>query len=369
MHPSQDKDSTGRDELVRHSAELDDVELRQYAGPWPTLGTRAERRARRHVLTWMGISIISGLALVAVYLFWPWRYVPPQQPGSALHQLYTPMLGLTSGLTVLGFTVALIVHIKRFLPHEQSVQRRHDHGGEGSTDTSRNTLVATVTDAAERSGVARRSLFRRTAGLGAAVLGAGAGVVALGGFVRDPWDSGRGEDTLWRTPWRSHNGEKVYLRAVGDDPHTIVLVRPGELEAGSMMPVVPFRESERGHPELLAEAMHRADSPAMLFRLRPDVVVERRPDRRGMNFDDYYAYSRICTHLGCPVSLFEQQIDLLLCPCHQSQFDLGKHAEPVFGPAVRALPQLPIDVDDDGYFVARGDFTAPVGPGFWELEP
>lgn len=369
MHPSHDDGSSPRDDLVRHSAELDDVELRRYTDRWPTPGTRAERRARRHVLTWLGISTVAGLALIAVYLFWPWRYVPPSEPGSALHQLYTPMLGLTSGLAVLAFTAALIIHTKRFLPNEKSVQRRHDHGGAGSTDTSRNTLAATAIDAAERSGVARRSLFRRTAGLGAAVLGAGAGVVALGGFVRDPWDSGRAEDTLWHTPWQSHDGEKVYLRAVTADPHAIVLVRPGELEPGSMLPIVPFRENERDHPELLAEAMHRADSPAMLFRLRPDVVVEPRPDRRDMNFDDYYAYSRICTHLGCPVSLFEQQIDHLLCPCHQSQFDLVKHAEPIFGPAVRALPQLPIAVDDDGYFVALGDFTAPVGPGFWELEP
>ncbi len=64
----------------------------------------------------------------------------------------------------------------------------------------------------------------------------------------------------------------------------------------------------------------------MLFCLRPDVVVEPRPDRRGMNFGDYFACSRVCTHLGCPVALFEQQFDRLLCPCHQSQFDLGSHA-------------------------------------------
>lgn len=369
MQSSHDDGSTEHTDPVRHSAKLDDVELHRYADPWPVPGTRAERRARRHVLTWLGISIVSCIALIAVYLFWPWRYVPPREPGSGLHQLYTPMLGLTSGLAVLAFTVALIAHTKRFLPQEKSEQRRHDHGGEGSTRSARTTLVATATDAAEKSGVARRSLFRRTAGLGAAALGAGAGVVTLGGFIRDPWDSGRGEDTLWHTPWRPHGDEKVYLRAVTADSHAIMLIRPGELVPGSMMPVVPFREAERGNPEMLAEAMHRADSPAMLFRLRPDVVVRAQADRTGMNFDDYYAYSRICTHLGCPVSLFEQQIDRLLCPCHQSQFDLTRHAEPIFGPAVRALPQLPIGVDEDGYFVARSDFTAPVGPGFWELEP
>jgi ubiquinol-cytochrome c reductase iron-sulfur subunit len=279
------------------------------------------------------------------------------------------MLGVTSGLAVLAFTVALIIHTKRFLPKERSVQRRHDHGGEGSTDTARNTLVATATDAAARSGLARRSLFRRTAGLGAAVLGAGTGVVALGGFVRDPWDARRARNTLWHTAWLPEAGEKVYLRAVNADPHEITLLRPGELEVGSFVAVVPFRENERHDPDLLAEATHRADSPAMLFRLRPGIVPEPGQDGGGMNFGDYVAFSRVCTHLGCPVALFEQQTDILLCPCHQSQFDLANHAQPVFGPAVRALPQLPIDVDEDGYFVALGDFDAPVGPGFWELEP
>ena len=88
--------------------------------------------------------------------------------------------------------------------------------------------------------------------------------------------------------------------------------------------------------------------------------------QRRFRYGDYYAYSKICTHVGCPVSLYEQQTGRILCPCHQSQFDVNDGAKPVFGPATRPLPQLPITVDDEGYFIAVSDFIEPVGPGFWE---
>ena len=78
------------------------------------------------------------------------------------------------------------------------------------------------------------------------------------------------------------------------------------------------------------------------------------------------SYTKICTHVGCPVNLWEQQTHHLLCPCHQSQFDVSRSAAVIFGPAARPLPQLPITVDDEGYLVAQSDFTEPVGPSFWE---
>jgi ubiquinol-cytochrome c reductase iron-sulfur subunit len=78
-------------------------------------------------------------------------------------------------------------------------------------------------------------------------------------------------------------------------------------------------------------------------------------------------YSKICTHAGCPVGLYRSEAHQLLCPCHQSTFDVLRGAVPVFGPAARPLPQLPMEVDDDGYLVARGDFNEPVGPSFWNV--
>ncbi|SDU44064.1 ubiquinol-cytochrome c reductase iron-sulfur subunit [Amycolatopsis keratiniphila] len=334
-------------------------------------GTRAERRARRRVLGWWALGGAGGVAMAATYLFWPWRYVAPGQEGHRAYVLYTPMLGVTFGIAVLGMTVGMILYAKRFLPSEVSVQRRHDAEGTGSGEFDKETLVATASDATARAGLRRRSVFARVAGASVAAIGAGAGVTALGGFVKDPWQHSRSAegplDTLWHTGWKARAGEKVYLRLAAGDPDEIVLAGPGSVAAGGMAAVFPFRESERGHPELLAEALHRADNPATLFRLRPEVALADRPGRKALGYGDYYAYSRVCTHLGCPVSLYEDQLSRLLCPCHQSQFDLKDFGTPVFGPAVRALPQLPIALDDDGLFVATGDFTAPVGPSFWEL--
>jgi ubiquinol-cytochrome c reductase iron-sulfur subunit len=81
---------------------------------------------------------------------------------------------------------------------------------------------------------------------------------------------------------------------------------------------------------------------------------------------DIVCYSKICTHVGCPVALYEQTTHHILCPCHQSTFDAPKGAEVLFGPAPRPLPQLPLAVDAEGYLVANGDFNEPVGPSFWE---
>ncbi|MFC7587604.1 ubiquinol-cytochrome c reductase iron-sulfur subunit [Nonomuraea antimicrobica] len=78
------------------------------------------------------------------------------------------------------------------------------------------------------------------------------------------------------------------------------------------------------------------------------------------------AYSKICTHVGCPAALYEQNTHHILCPCHQSTFDATDGAKVIFGPAARPLPQLPITVDSEGYLIAQGDFEVPVGPSYWE---
>ncbi|WP_308253310.1 Rieske (2Fe-2S) protein [Pseudonocardia sp. ICBG601] len=104
----------------------------------------------------------------------------------------------------------------------------------------------------------------------------------------------------------------------------------------------------------------------MLIRLRPGTEVTKRPGQENFNYGDFYAWSKVCTHLGCPTSLFQAQDNRILCPCHQSQFLATQDAEPVFGPAARPLPQLPITVNEEGFFVARSDFVEPVGPAFWE---
>ena len=91
-----------------------------------------------------------------------------------------------------------------------------------------------------------------------------------------------------------------------------------------------------------------------------------REGREDWTVENIVAYSKICTHAGCPVGLYQAELGLLLCPCHQSTFDVLEWARPVFGPAARSLPQLPLALDDDGYIIATGDFSGPVGPGFWD---
>jgi ubiquinol-cytochrome c reductase iron-sulfur subunit len=77
------------------------------------------------------------------------------------------------------------------------------------------------------------------------------------------------------------------------------------------------------------------------------------------------AVSKVCTHAGCPVGLYQATTHQLLCPCHQSAFDVLDGAKPVFGPAAAPLPQLPLEIDADGHVRSRGDFVAPIGPAWW----
>ena len=109
-------------------------------------------------------------------------------------------------------------------------------------------------------------------------------------------------------------------------------------------------------------------NPVMLIRIKPEDMhrVVYRKGQETFNFGELFAYTKVCSHLGCPSSLYEQQTYRILCPCHQSQFDALHFAKPIFGPAARALAQLPITIDKDGYLVANGDFIEPVGPAFWE---
>ena len=98
----------------------------------------------------------------------------------------------------------------------------------------------------------------------------------------------------------------------------------------------------------------------------PQDQLHPSPGKEDWAYDGIVAYSKVCTHVGCPVALYEQQTHHLLCPCHQSTFDLADNGKVLFGPAARPLPQLPIGVDSEGYLIATSGFTEPVGPSFWE---
>jgi ubiquinol-cytochrome c reductase iron-sulfur subunit len=111
----------------------------------------------------------------------------------------------------------------------------------------------------------------------------------------------------------------------------------------------------------------KAKAPIVVVRMNPgDITIPE--SRKDWQVNGILAYSKICTHVGCPISLWEQQTHHLLCPCHQSTFDLAHAGKVIFGPAARSLPQLPITVDSEGYLVARSDFTVPVGPSYFERD-
>jgi ubiquinol-cytochrome c reductase iron-sulfur subunit len=108
----------------------------------------------------------------------------------------------------------------------------------------------------------------------------------------------------------------------------------------------------------------RADSVAIMVRVLPEELAL--PEGRNRDAPEgNVCYSKLCTHAGCPVGLYLAELHQLQCPCHFSAFDVLNGAQPTFGPAARPLPQLPLGVDEGGFLVAKGDFTAPVGPGFW----
>jgi quinol---cytochrome c reductase iron-sulfur subunit len=350
-----------REQLVRLGDERDGVRVVASTPRLPPGDARARRRAQRHVAAWFALSALFAAAFVAAWVVWPGDYVAPGQPGHVLYLLQTPVLGLTFGLAVVALGVGVTMHVKRFVPDEIAVQRWEL----GPSDRlNRRTAAARLSQAGADTGLAELGLARRALLVALGAVGVTAGVLALGTFVRNPW-KGRAQAALWVTPWARTGGETVYLRRALAVTGDVERVRPEDMDPGGLLTVYPFRESERGDEERRRQVDEAADAPAMLIRFRADrPVTQQRP---GYNYGQFAAYSKICTHLGCPASLYDEETGVSLCPCHQSGFDMTDGAKVVFGPAVRPLPQLPITVSADGYFVATGDFAGPVGPSFWSV--
>lgn len=367
-----------REELVELGGKLDGVETVYKEDRWPIAGTRAEKRGARIVSYWLLLGGLSGLALLLVFLFWPWEYRPHGAEGEFLFSLATPLYGLTFGLSILAIGIGAVLYQKKFIPEEISIQERHDGR---SPEIQRKTVVANLTDALEGSGIKRRKLVGLSLGIGLGAFGLGTLVAFAGGLIKNPWkpvvQTAEGKKAvLWTsgwTPW--YTGETIYLaRATGKPGESpFVKIRPEDIDAGGMETVFPWRESDGDGTTVeshhrLAEISMGVRNPVMLIRIKAQDMprVVKRKGQESFNFGDLFAYTKVCSHLGCPASLYEQQSYRILCPCHQSQFDALHFAKPIFGPAARALAQLPITIDQDGYLVANGDFIEPVGPAFWE---
>jgi ubiquinol-cytochrome c reductase iron-sulfur subunit len=337
--PDLDLEAFREEPLERQAvqaAEIDGVRIVHRRERFPVPGSRAEKRAERAVSLCFVIAFLGAVAFSVCYIVLPWQY----GISSDTYPWFTPVLGVTMAISLFGFGFGAVLWAKLLLPEEEAVQDRH---GGRSDVADRETTAAVVSDGLVMTGIARRSLLQRALGLSGLALGALA-IIPLGGLIKKP----KGE--LFRTAWTDG------VRLMTGDRR---LVRPGDLEAGGIATVFPAT------PDGLSTQVV-ADSVVLLIRLRPGQTVRAREGQADFGWQDYLAYSKICTHAGCPASLYEQQTGRLLCPCHQSQFDLLQDAKPVFGPAARPLPKLAITVDDEGYFVARQDFNEPIGPSFWE---
>lgn len=377
--PSDDElASMSREELVELGGKIDGVETIYKEPRWPVPGTKAEKRTERLVTYWLLLGGLSGLALLLVFLFWPWEYQPFGSEGEFLYTLATPLYGLTFGLSILSIGIGAVLFQKKFIPEEISVQDRHDGR---SPELARKTIAANLTDALEGSTVKRRKLIGLSLGIGLGAFGAGTLVAFIGGLIKNPWKpvvpTAEGKKAvLWTSGWTPRfHGETIYLaRATGRPGSSpFVKMRPEDLDAGGMETVFPWRESDGDGTTVesehhLTEIAMGVRNPVMLIRIKPADMprVVKRKGQESFNFGELFAYTKVCSHLGCPSSLYEQQTYRILCPCHQSQFDALHFAKPIFGPAARALAQLPITIDKDGYLVANGDFVEPVGPAFWE---
>jgi ubiquinol-cytochrome c reductase iron-sulfur subunit len=172
-----------------------------------------------------------------------------------------------------------------------------------------------------------------------------------------PWPTKKKRaETIERTIWAPG------VRVVTDI--TFEPIKPEDIEIGQLINAEPANLQDLEGSEFQIE---KAKAAAIVVRMDPNSITIP-PARQNWQIGGILCYSKICTHVGCPISLWEQQTHHLLCPCHQSTFDLGDAGKVVFGPAARPLPQLPIAVDSEGYIVAQRDFLVPPGPSYFERD-
>ncbi|MPZ63751.1 MAG: Rieske 2Fe-2S domain-containing protein [Propionibacteriales bacterium] len=257
-------------------------------------------------------------------------------------------IGTCLGLALVLIGAGAIQWAKKLMGDHEIVEERHPAR---SSPEDRAVAVAEFETGAAESGFGRRKLIRNSLFGALGALGVPS-VVLLGDLGPLP-----GND-LSRTVWRA--GMRIVKDPTGE------AIRPADIEIGTLVnaePEVFFDEDmHMAHVEIQNA---KAKAAVILVRMRPEEITPY-GGRENWGIDGILCYSKICTHVGCPISLWEPDTHNLLCPCHQSTFDLANNGEVVFGPAARTLPQLPLALDDEGYIVATSDFREPVGPSYWE---
>jgi ubiquinol-cytochrome c reductase iron-sulfur subunit len=310
---------------------------------------RAAVRATRQVATYFGLVPVLAVGVAVINFAMPGDWFFDFGPLRA--NARNLGLGMTFGLALLFIGIGAVQWARTLMDDHEMVEYRH-----GATSKPEDVAwIATQMDkVVDESRLTRRKVIGRTliAALATIFLPMLVGLADLG-----PWPTKRKRaETIESTIWEEG------VRLVHDI--TFEPIKPEDIEIGQLINAEPANLEELHGAEFQIE---KAKAAIIIVRMDPNKI--KIPDsRRDWQIGGILCYSKICTHVGCPISLWEQQTHHLLCPCHQSTFDLGDSGLVVFGPAARALPQLPITTDAEGYLIARRGFDVPVGPSYFERD-
>jgi ubiquinol-cytochrome c reductase iron-sulfur subunit len=306
---------------------------------------KAADRVERQVATMFTLAGLLALGACVAYFAIPRDAILVFGPLSG--NANNMAIGLCLGVALFLIGAGAIQWAKKLMVDTEIVEYRHS--ASASPEQRADIIEGFQTGAAE-SGFGRRKLIRRSLIGAMALLGLPA-IVLLRDLGPAP---GR---KLYNTIWAQG------IRVVNDV--TLRPIKPSDLVVGQLVNGAPANLAPIQEESPVEYQNAKAKAAVIVVRIAPNEI---RPPagRENWGIDGILCYSKICTHVGCPISLYEQTTHHVLCPCHQSTFDLADGAKVIFGPAARPLPQLPLAVDAEGYLVAQSGFTEPVGPSFWE---